>query len=75
MSVASITMTLLYIGMGVDGDFPPSPWWLFSSKPLVDALFTRNPSSHTKAHYLLHGLGHSPNRGRMNKTEFSTLSN
>jgi hypothetical protein len=35
MLVPSITMTLLYIGMGVDGDFPqapsgyflPSPWW------------------------------------------------
>jgi hypothetical protein len=38
-------MTLLYIGMGVDGDFPPSPWWLFSSEPMVDALFTKNPSS------------------------------
>jgi hypothetical protein len=25
MSVPSITKTLLYIGMGVDGDFPPSP--------------------------------------------------
>jgi hypothetical protein len=25
MLVPSITMTLLYIGMGVDGDFPPSP--------------------------------------------------
>jgi hypothetical protein len=35
MFVPSITMTLLYIGMGVDGNFPqapsgyflPSPWW------------------------------------------------
>jgi hypothetical protein len=25
MLVPSITKTLLYIGMGVDGDFPPSP--------------------------------------------------
>jgi hypothetical protein len=25
MLVPSIAMTLLYIGMGVDGDFPPSP--------------------------------------------------
>jgi hypothetical protein len=25
MLVPSITMTLLYIGMGVDGNFPPSP--------------------------------------------------
>jgi hypothetical protein len=25
MLIPSITMTLLYIGMGVDGDFPPSP--------------------------------------------------
>jgi hypothetical protein len=25
MLVPSITMTLLYIGMGVDGDFPPNP--------------------------------------------------
>jgi hypothetical protein len=25
MFVPSTTMTLLYIGMGVDGNFPPSP--------------------------------------------------
>jgi hypothetical protein len=25
MLVPSVTMALLYIGMGVDGDFPPSP--------------------------------------------------
>jgi hypothetical protein len=33
MLVPSITMTLLYIGMGVDGDFPPNPSGYFLPTP------------------------------------------
>jgi hypothetical protein len=29
-------------------NFPPSPWWIFSSKPLKDTILTRSPSSSHK---------------------------
>jgi hypothetical protein len=35
------------------GYFLPSPWWT--------RYLQETPRAHTKAHYLLHGLGHSPN--------------
>jgi hypothetical protein len=45
MIVPSITMTLLYIRVGLVGNFSLSLWWLFSSEHLMDIIFTRNPSS------------------------------
>jgi hypothetical protein len=62
MLVPSITMTLLYIGMGVDGNFPQAPSGYFLPSPRWTRYLQETPQAHTKAHYLLHGLGHSPNR-------------
>jgi hypothetical protein len=54
-------MTLLYIGMGVDGDFPQAPSGYFLPSPWWTRYLQETPRAHTKAHYPLHGLGHSPN--------------
>jgi hypothetical protein len=60
MIVPSITMTLLYIRVGLVGNFSLSLWWLFSSEHLMDIIFTRNPSSSHTCTLTLYGLGHFP---------------
>jgi hypothetical protein len=60
MLVPSITMTLRYIGMGVGNNFPPSPRRLFSFEPLIDTVFTKNPSSSYKSPLTLTWVGPLP---------------
>jgi hypothetical protein len=46
--------------MGVDGDFPQAPNGYFLPSPLVDAVFTRNPSSSHKGPLTLTWAGPLP---------------
>jgi hypothetical protein len=48
--VPSITMTLLYIWMGVDGDFPQAPSGYFLPSPWWTRYLQKAPRAHTKAH-------------------------
>jgi hypothetical protein len=50
MPVQSITKTLLYIGMGVDGDFPQAPSGYFLPSPWWTRYLQETPRAHTKAY-------------------------
>jgi hypothetical protein len=54
--------------------FPQAPSGYFLPSPWRTRYLQETPRAHTKAHYLLHGLGHSPNtwvgtKVRCNKTD------
>jgi hypothetical protein len=48
MLVPSITMTLLYIGMGVDGNFPQAPSGYFLLSPWWTRYLQEAPPAHTR---------------------------